>query len=115
MEFFSTLFVDVLKLSPFVGALLYFLFTVWNTMQKKDEALTTTMKEHSTAMIQMAEKNITALNNSADSNRQLSGSIDQLCVHLTDNHKEVMDELRNGKTIRLNSRKLISDTPQAQA
>jgi arginine deiminase len=107
----TALFTEVLKLSPFAGSLLYFLFTVWNSMQKKDSALLETMKEHQASMLQMQKESITAQTNSADSNRllaesnrqqadanrQLAGAIVEMKDHLSDKLEDIDRKLpRNG-------------------
>lgn len=104
MESWTNLFVEVLKLSPFVAALLYFLMTVWKTMQRKDDALMSTMKDHQASMLLIHEKSITAQNNSADSNRQLAdanrqlaGAIGEMKDHLSDKLDDIQGKLpRNG-------------------
>lgn len=73
----TTLFTDVLKLSPFVAALLFFLMTVWRKFEKKDDAMMTMMKDHQSTMIDMHEKSIQAQNNSADATRQQADSVRQ--------------------------------------
>lgn len=90
---FTTLFTRILELSPFVASLFYFLFKVWNWMQKKDEALMTVMKDHQTSMLIMQEKSIVATNNAADATRQLAGSMSDFKEHITDK----IDELKPGR------------------
>ncbi|QIP15695.1 hypothetical protein G8759_25205 [Spirosoma aureum] len=97
----TALFTDVLKLSPFVAALLYFLMTVWNTMRATQDALFTSMKENQAQGLQMQEKHIMAQNNSADANRQLASAIGDLKDHLSDKLDEVKSTLpRNGSPVR---------------
>ncbi|GAB2571765.1 hypothetical protein [Spirosoma areae] len=106
---FSNLFIRVLELSPFVAALLYFLFTVWNSMQKKDDALTATMKDHQAQQLQMQKESIMAQNNSADANRQIADANRQLSLALGDFKDHISAKLedidarlpRNGATRRL--------------
>ncbi|QIP16821.1 hypothetical protein G8759_31350 [Spirosoma aureum] len=97
----TALFTDTLKLSPFVAALLFFLMKVWKSMEVKDQALMSTMKDNQAQQLLMQEKHITAQNNSADANRQLASAIGDLKDHLSDKLDEVKSTLpvRNG-TIR---------------
>jgi uncharacterized membrane-anchored protein YhcB (DUF1043 family) len=112
---FTELITEVVKVSPFAGVLLFFLRTVWNNLQKKDDALTTAMKEHNTAMLQNQRENITAINNSADASRQLSGSLDQLRQHLCDSNEEVLQEVRSLKNVKLNVRRPAGEPKSATA
>lgn len=105
---FINLFTRILELSPFVATLFYFLYKVWEWMQKKDEALTATMKEHSVSMLQMQEKSIVAQNNQADATRQLAGVMTDFKEHIS----EKIDDLkpaRNGTVRRLP----VTPTPTA--
>ena len=87
----TALFVELLKLSPFVAALFYFLITVWKSMNKKDELIMANQKEHSTQMLAYQEKAIMAQNNSADANRQLAGSIDKMRESQDDLRKDIKE------------------------
>ena len=95
---FSNLFMRVLELSPFVATLFYFLFTVWNSMQKKDDALIEATKEHQASMLQMQKDSIMAQNNTADSNRQLADSTRQLAGVLGDFKEDISVKLDDMKS-----------------
>lgn len=107
---FTTLFTRILELSPFVATLFFFLFKVWNSMQKKDDALMTTMKEHQSSMFQMHEKSIVATNNAADATRQLAGAMGDFKEHISDK----IDELKPAKNGNIR-RMPVSPTPQVTA
>ena len=113
----TTLFMEILKLSPFVASLFYFLFKVWNTMQKKDDALMSVMKDHQTSMLTMQEKNIAAQNNSADASRSSAEAIRELKGVIGDFKEQMSDKIDDLKPARnANVRRMpVSPTPQVSA
>lgn len=92
---FSSLFMRVLELSPFVGALLYFLFTVWNSLQKTLEAMHQSNKDNQAVQLQMQKENLMAQNNSADANRLLASAITDMKESINDRFDEIKPA-RNG-------------------
>lgn len=102
---FSNLFMRLLELSPFVATLFFFLFTIWNSMQKKDEALTTATREHQTNMLLMQKDSIMAQNNAADAARILADSNKQLAGVIVDFKEHISDKI-DGLENRMPQRKL---------
>lgn len=110
---FANLFKELLRLSPFVATLFYFLFTVWNWMQKKDDALTVATKDHQANMLQMQKESIMATNNNADAQRQLAVAL----VEFKGEVKEDLAEIKAGLPIRNGTRRpaLVTESKSAVA
>ncbi len=110
----AVLFQRLLELSPFVAALFYFLITVWKSMNKKDEALTANLKEHSAHMLQMQRESITAQNNNAEATRLLSASLDKFRVDVCDAQEEVLREVRDLRVGKNNTIRRPPNSPSPQ-
>ena len=110
----ASLFTRLIELSPFVAALFFFLTIVWKSLQKKDEAMMTIMKDNATSNLQMQKESIMAQNNSADAHRALSDSIDKMREHLVEGNTELLAEIRGVKRNNGRPVKVALSTP-AQA
>lgn len=90
---YTLLFGELLKLSPFVATLFAFLWTIWRSMQKKDEALMSTMKENTTNMIILQKSSIEAQNNATAAHRELAGAIFNLKETIISNNQTVRADI----------------------
>lgn len=74
----NTVLVDALKLSPFVGTLLFAAWKLWTKIGEKDEVIATMHKEHQALtreVVQAIDHNTTALAHNTTALKSISDAV----------------------------------------
>ncbi|RIV20524.1 hypothetical protein DYU11_20990 [Fibrisoma montanum] len=97
----TTLIPEILKVSPFAAVLVFCLYTLWKSNEKKDQTLLDVVQKHTEKQDQQQEKLLTAFNQNSLSNVQLAQSVDNWgkTVDQRLTSLEASQKARNGRTL----------------